>query len=157
MTRIRPSTWLLAFLLFFATAACLFAADSPQSSGSGDADVEGWLRSNWAKLWIPILVPSVIALLKRFFPAIPKAILPWLCPALGMGLSWVGGLTGQNIDPALAAALGAIGNWLRETYDQTRKAALPDTRATSGYVPSIMASLCLCASVANPSAGLLSL
>lgn len=130
MKRITFTTLLLSLLLFFVTAVCLSAADSVQSSGSG---ASGFLRSHAAKLWIPLLVPSLIASLKAVWPRVPRVALPFLCPLLGAGLSFVGPLVGQEIDLGLAAALGAIGNWLREAYDQSRKSLDAVANQIAGY------------------------
>lgn len=116
--KLTPRSILLSCLLFFATAAALCAAESSPSSGSG---ATGFLQSPWAKLWIPVVVPLLVAGLRIAYPLIPPAALPILCPPLGIALSFVGQAIGQDIDPGIAAALGLAGVGLREIKDQLGK------------------------------------
>lgn len=67
-------------------------------------------------------VPILLAGLKTLWPSVPKVFLPYMCPFLGAGIAMLSQMAGAAIDPALGAILGALGNWLRETYDQSRKA-----------------------------------
>lgn len=71
---------------------------------------------------IPVLVPLLLALVKKALPSIPSKYIPFLAPFVGAGLD-VGQayLTGVPMDPTLGAALGAAGTGLREIYDQWTK------------------------------------
>lgn len=118
----KPITWLFSFVLFLAAAFCLSAADIVPGGGGGGSPV---LPNSKLALTIPVIVPLVLAFLKNIWPAIPKVALPFLCPVIGALMSVVISLSGQTVDPATAAALGAVGNWLRELYDQSKKAVTP--------------------------------
>ena len=71
-----------------------------------------------AQLLIPIVVPLVLAGLKRLAPSLPSLLLPVLAPFLG-ALS--AGLTVVT-DLGTGAVLGAAGVGVREVVDQSRKA-----------------------------------
>lgn len=146
MKRPSPNTILLSLALFFSTAACLLAAETLPAAGSKPA---AFLQTHLAKLWIPILVPSLLAAFKAIWPTIPRVALPYLCPVLGAGLSFLGPLINQDIDPGLAGALGAIGNWLRELFDQTKKEI---AKSSGMFALGFAALVCVSPAVAAPPA-----
>ena len=71
-----------------------------------------------AQLLIPIVVPLVLAGLKRLAPSLPSWLLPVLAPFLGALSAGLSGVT----DVGTGAVLGAAGVGLREVVDQSRKA-----------------------------------
>ena len=72
-----------------------------------------------AQLLIPIVVPLLIAGIKKLAPKMPSWALPILAPVLG-ALS--AGLSGVA-DPTTGAVLGSAGVGAREIVDQVRKAS----------------------------------
>lgn len=72
---------------------------------------------------IPLIVPLLIAFFKNLLPRLPKALLPILAPVLGALADITMHYAGLNQGNALTGAiLGATGLWLREAFDQSRKA-----------------------------------
>ena len=73
---------------------------------------------------IPVVVPTLIMLLKMAVPAVPKVALPIVAPLLGalidIGLSLA---MGQSTNPFIGAVLGSAGTGLREIVDQLKKAS----------------------------------
>lgn len=77
---------------------------------------------DWTLL-IPLIVPIALAGLKYIVPKIPKAALPILAPVLGAAVEIVGHYAGLwAADPVKGAIFGALGVFIREVYDQLRKA-----------------------------------
>ena len=140
------STCVLSLLLFIATALALVAAPAePAPAATGPT-----LMMNWSALWITVLVPILVAILKTLWPSVPKAALPVLCPVLGGACGLVATLNGNQIDPAVAAALGALGTWLRECYDQATKYTAELKRDTGTRVPAAACAALMLYLVAGP-------
>ena len=75
---------------------------------------------------IPLLVPIVVAVLKKLLPFVPGWALPILAPALGALIDWIGALaTGHAANPIVAALLGSAGVGVREIYDQVKQKIAP--------------------------------
>lgn len=73
-------------------------------------------------LVIAVVVPGVLAFLKKVAPKLPGFALPFLAPLIGVLtdlLVQYGG--GDAIGAAWAALLGSAGVGLREAADQTKK------------------------------------
>lgn len=114
-------TVLAAFICWIVDAvAQTNTAGSTTTGVSGDASQLTLIQG-----LIPLLVPFVIALIKKVIPIVPKALLPLLAPVIGVasdyllqqsGLAPVGGL-------AVGAILGASGVMVREGANQALKAA----------------------------------
>lgn len=66
---------------------------------------------------IPVLVPMVIAGVKKVQPSIPKVLIPLLAPVLGV----VASLATDHLSYAQGAFLGALGIAVREVVDQVKK------------------------------------
>lgn len=75
----------------------------------------------------PVLVPSIVALLKRLTERLPKPVIPYLAILLGAGIeilntAMIGNNQGSIFRSAtIGGALGAAGIGMREVLDQTRK------------------------------------
>lgn len=77
---------------------------------------------DWTLL-ISFVVPALIAAVKTLVPWVPKAVLPILAPLAGAAVELVGYLVGMwPSDPLRGAVFGALGVFIREVYDQLRKA-----------------------------------
>lgn len=86
-------------------------------------------------LLIAVVVPLLIAALKRMFPKIPGAILPVLAPVLGGLLEAIITALGHDAGGTLTGAVaGGAGVGLREIVDQTRKRELPASIAVLGFL-----------------------
>jgi hypothetical protein len=78
-----------------------------------------------APLLIPMLVPMLVAVVKYYVPLLPKLWLPVLTPVLGAALDIVNYYIGlDSWGPMWGAFLGALGVFVREVYDQVKKAGL---------------------------------
>jgi hypothetical protein len=144
MKTIRPSTWLLALLTF---AALLFAFSAYAEGATSDLPPRtSYLSLSWVQFLIPVVVPLLIAGLKKLWPSVPSALLPWLCPLLGVAADQIAKLAGSGGAPAeVAVALGALGLYLREVVDQAKKAIGPNNPS---LYPQLLMALSLGASVA---------
>lgn len=133
-------------LVFLCLPFLIFAAD-PAVAAPGSAGIPAGgpdFSLSWFQWLIPILVPLLIAGLKKLWPSVPGHWLPYLCPALGLLADTIAKLAGSaGAGPEVAAALGALGLFLRELVDQSRKAL---NQAGGGKLA--LLALCLCASVA---------
>lgn len=99
----------------------LFLLPVIASAADGDFATGATLKVTWIQTAIVVLVPALIAALKKFWPSVPKPLLPFLCPALGWAAGYVGGLAGMDIgSPEASAALGGLGLFLREVFDQSK-------------------------------------
>ena len=75
---------------------------------------------------IPVIVPGMIAVTKFYLPKVPKVALPILAPILGALIEILSHYaTGLPVNGLTGAVLGAAAVWVRETYDQIRKALAP--------------------------------
>jgi hypothetical protein len=103
------------------------------------------MKPETLNLLLMALTPLVLACLKLLVPRVPKLFLPLLAPVVGVGLDYVMGLAGATTNGTLAAAVySASGVWLREVYDQVKKAG------TDGLAPSGKFGLwALCAGLAG--------
>jgi hypothetical protein len=70
--------------------------------------------------FIVVIVPIIIAALKKGWPSTPKAVWPILATALGAGADWLFGRVGVLAQSSLAlgAICGAAGVGLREITTQ---------------------------------------
>lgn len=108
----------LAALAIFCLPFLLFAGDAPTP---GVVSAPAAPASSSIQWWLPVLVPMLVAGLKAIWPSIPKVLLPVLCPLLGIVANYLSTFAGLRFDPASAAALGALGVFLREIVDQGKK------------------------------------
>jgi hypothetical protein len=95
------------------------AAAQPTTPVTPDvpANVVGWLT-----MLLPVLVPVLIAGAKYLVPLMPGWWLPILAPLLGAGLDILGYYTAGTIsNPLWSAVAGALGVFVRELYDQSKK------------------------------------
>lgn len=118
----KTRIWLFV-ALFFAGLTALLAETAvtipaAASTGISPDSIVQWLT--------PIIVPLVIAGLKKVLPAIPSALLPIIAPILGVVIDLVNNLaTAHQTNFLVAAALGLAGVGLREVKDQIVPAAKP--------------------------------
>ena len=76
-------------------------------------------------IWlIPAVTPVIIAGLKQAVAAIPRALLPWLAPVVGMlaDIAVQASGLGDGVPLGMAALLGAAGVGIREASDQAKQA-----------------------------------
>lgn len=74
----------------------------------------------------PVIVPLIIAGIKKLKPNIPTWLIPALSPFLGLLLAYVGQLAlHSHANWALAAVLGIAGVGVRELKDQLTKPSEP--------------------------------
>lgn len=116
---------LIALALFILPFLCL-AGDAPGSGATSAASASVAPSGASSLWWIPVIVPMLVAGLKAIWPSIPKVLLPVLCPILGIAANYLASFAGVGLDPASAAALGALGVFLREIVDQGRKSIVPN-------------------------------
>lgn len=109
------------FHLLLVTLLCLlpfslFAADAATASAPAAFKLSTW---QWL---IPVIVPFVIAITKQLWPTLPRTLIPFLCPFLGLLADFIGRAAGgSGAPPEISAALGALGLFLRELVDQSKK------------------------------------
>lgn len=97
-------------------------------------------------LLIAVLVPLLIAGLKKVFPKIPSALLPVLAPVLGGVIEAIITSLGHDAGGLVSGAVaGAAGTGVREIVDQNRK-----------RIPGASAPLCFLSSLLFLSSGCLS-
>jgi hypothetical protein len=91
-----------------------FAADAVApvaATGLAASDIVQWLT--------PVLVPLLIAGLKKVLPSIPGYLLPIIAPVLGVVLDLINSFaTSHATNLWAAAALGLAGVGVREVKDQ---------------------------------------
>lgn len=77
-------------------------------------------------LLITVVVPMIVLALKKALPNVPTFLLPIAAPFLGalgdLVVNTVSGWSPAGGSVAMAAVAGALGVFLRETFDQSRKA-----------------------------------
>jgi hypothetical protein len=103
------------FVFLFVTLGVALAADAVVVT----ADTGGITASNLV-LWLtPVIVPLVIALVKKFQPQIPSWVLPLAAPVLGVVIDVINSYAlGQANNLIVAALLGLAGVGVREIKDQ---------------------------------------
>ncbi len=122
---------ILTALTFLCLPFLLIAGESP-TSGGGTAPWEKPAVSS-IQWWLPVIVPMLVAGLKAIWPSIPKVLLPVLCPLLGIAANYISSFAGVAFDPASAAALGALGVFLREVVDQGKKGLVPNPNLAPAF------------------------
>lgn len=80
----------------------------------------------WATLLpliITAIVPMIIMFTKQWIPKMPSWLIPILTPVLGIAIALVINLMSDTTLPWYTGAiLGGLATWLREFYDQIKKA-----------------------------------
>lgn len=101
------SLLLLAFL--FITAS-VFAANAIVVAPTGNSAADGLLQ------WLtPVLVPLILAGIKKVIPIAPSWLIPLLAPVLGVAIDYINHFaTGHTTNLMLSVLLGAAGVGLRE-------------------------------------------
>ena len=74
--------------------------------------------------WLtPIIVPLVLALVKKYLPRLPSSIIPLLAPVLGLVIGIVDNLfAAHSSNLWLAAGLGLLGVAVREVKESLKPA-----------------------------------
>jgi MFS superfamily sulfate permease-like transporter len=67
---------------------------------------------------VPAVATAVVAAVKKVSPRVPKVFLPAIAPVVGVAVS----LVTDSLSVADGAVLGALGVFVREVYDQAKKA-----------------------------------
>jgi len=100
-------------------------------------------------LLIAVVVPLLIAGLKKLFPKIPSAVLPVLAPVLGGLLEALLTSLGHDAGGLVTGAVsGSAGVGLREIADQNRKRAVPPV-AVLGFLCGLLFLTPGCAGFSN--------
>ncbi len=100
-------------LLFLALAATSFAAEAAVAISTGNASADSILT--WL---IPVIVPLILAGLKKIAPAVPAWTLPILAPVLGVVVDLVNHYAlGHTSNLAVSIGLGLAGVGLREVKE----------------------------------------
>ncbi len=80
------------------------------------------MNTDLTVMLIPVVVPLLIAGIKKVLPKIPGWMLPVLAPLLGAAVDIASFYaTGQSLGPVWGAALGSAGVGLREVVDQLKQ------------------------------------
>ncbi len=111
-------TAVLCLLVFVA-----FAVVAQTNTNTPPSTVGGTTTVTLAPLWnaaIVVVVPAIIAGIKKLWPAIPSVTWPVLAPLAGVAINWLAakGHVLPQSGWAVGAALGAAGVGLREIVDQ---------------------------------------
>jgi MFS superfamily sulfate permease-like transporter len=78
--------------------------------------------ADWLNMLIAVVTPVVIAGVRWLLPKIPKIALPLIAPVIGVILDQLAGILTSHQPGVVAGAIsGAVGLWLREAADQSRK------------------------------------
>lgn len=112
---------LLALLSVFCVAIAIAQPAAPDPGAPpAVAPVSAGVTANNLVQWLtPVIVPLVIAGLKKLVPKIPVFILPIVAPLLGIAIDYVNTLaTAHSSNFLAAAALGLAGVGVREIKDQ---------------------------------------
>lgn len=120
----RPLLALFALLALLLAPAALLAQELPVATPVDPATLAAPPDPALPtpSLLIAVLVPLVIAGLKKAFPKIPGALLPVLAPVLGGLIEAVVTALGHDGGGVVAGAVaGAAGTGVREIVDQNRK------------------------------------
>lgn len=113
-------------VLVFLTAFNLLAQTNsvPTLPGASSTPPDASL----AKLLLAVIVPLVVAGIKKITPSIPSVSLPVIAIVLGAGADYVGSLVGVwEGSFVVGAVLGAAGVGLREAGDQVKQSVLGPT------------------------------
>ena len=132
----RPKSipFLFAVILTALTFLCLpFLLLAGEPPGLGGASAPAAPAASSIQWWLPVIVPMLVAGLKAIWPSIPKVLLPVLCPLLGIAANYLTTFAGAQFDPASAAALGALGVFLREVVDQGKKGLVPNPNLAPAF------------------------
>lgn len=80
------------------------------------------MNTDLTVMLIPVVVPLLIAAIKKLIPKIPGWMLPVLAPILGAAVDIASFYaTGVSLGPVWGAALGSAGVGLREVIDQLKQ------------------------------------
>jgi hypothetical protein len=107
-------------LLMIVIAVALSATALAQNAAAAGTEI----TADNVVLWLtPVVVPMLIALVKKVLPQVPSWALPIIAPLLGVALEVINSLaTTQAANFWAAAALGLAGIGVREVADQVKKA-----------------------------------
>lgn len=130
----------LLALSLSAFLGCAVAADLPVAVPVDPATVSPVAASSLppSALLIAVVVPLLIAGLKKLFPKIPGAVLPVLAPVLGGLIEAIVTSLGHDAGGLVTGAVaGSAGVGLREIADQNRK-RLPGAAAALCFLCSLL-------------------
>lgn len=112
---------LLVFITFGAVLFPIVVTLTAQTNGVPVGGAPPASPLEWANLIITVLTPLVIAGLKWGIPKIPKALLPFIAPVVGVILDQVLAFTtAHQSNLVIGAIAGALGVWLREATVQAK-------------------------------------
>lgn len=102
------------------SVSALAQTTTAAASGINPSSIVTWLT--------PVLVPLIIAGVKKFSPSIPSYLLPIIAPVLGMLIDLVNSFSSAHQSNLLIAALlGLAGVGVREVKDQLAPQVAPIT------------------------------
>lgn len=116
----KTKTYLLSALAAFLFVTLLPVVSSAQETAPVAA--VNSTADNIVQWLTPVLVPLLIAGVKKVIPMIPTLFLPLIAPVLGIAIDYAAHLaSGHATNTIVAAALGLVGVGLREIVDQTKQ------------------------------------
>lgn len=127
--------WVFAALFLFALAALAqVSTNMPPVPAGATAAQQAQLVTLWNGL-VVLLVPVIVASIKKWIPNVPKVSWPLLATVLGAGADWLLGKSGAlaHSSWAMGALCGAAGVGLREATMQV--AALAGVGVGADPVP----------------------
>ncbi len=107
------------FLILSVLALFSFAAVSHAADTAAPAASSGITADNVVQWLTPVIVPLVLAGMKKAIPIMPTWLIPVLAPFLGMAVDLLNSLATAHSSSLLTAALlGLAGVGVREVKDQ---------------------------------------
>jgi hypothetical protein len=128
LKRIAVITLVAMAMVLWSISAYAQATNAPAGSGAPTAAPVADLSAVWTAA-IAVVVPLLVALLKKLVPKIPKPLLPIGATVLGVISDWLLAKAGAlpHTSLALGALAGASGVGVREILDQLKTAVMGPT------------------------------
>ena len=132
--RTLPYSFLALLLTLFSLLA--LCAGPASAAEPGASPVRAAPNPAWL-IWIPFIVPFLMAGFKAIAPNVPKIYIPFLCPIVGalaeliQTVTLTGGASGFT---GWGVPLGGAAVGMREIVDQWRKASAADSPASAKTV-----------------------
>lgn len=128
MKKLMPVVLVLAVVLTYQVCSLFAQTNTVPELPPVPTEEPGGGAMSLLNLIITGLTPIVIFGIKKIVPKIPTVLLPVAAPVIGIILDFVLRKAGVDTGGTFAGAVwGALGLWLRELQDQTKKAILPKT------------------------------
>jgi hypothetical protein len=126
MTRIKKAVLSIALILaVWFVAGSVFGQDTntPPLPGPAPAPSGGLSGKLGQFQWVLVPVTTIIIMgVKKWVPAIPSQLYPWIAPLLGGALDWFGTQAGiWSGDALVGAAFGGLATWFHQLGSQTKE------------------------------------